>query len=331
MNLARRTLGGALAWAALTRYQLAAAQARPHRLGILEIGEPNQPSGEMGAFIDQLARLGLVEGSNLLVDRRFARRDRTQLDRLAAELVALKPDVIFTASGTIGALAAQKATTTIPIVFDASNDPVAARLVASLPRPGGNLTGNVMFGRQLDVKRLQLLVEVVSDRAHVGVLVGLTTLTSEQAQQQYLAELSAAVARSVRLKFVLADGPESFKLAFERMTSERINAVAIQASPIVSANRSLIAELAQRHRLPAIADGRGFAEAGLLLTYSSDFAELYRRAADYVARILKGATPDDLPVAYPSRFELVVNLGTAKTLGIRVPRAVLARADDVIE
>lgn len=331
MNLARRTLGRALAWAAMSSFKLAAAQAKTYRLGILEIGDASQPSQEMGAFTEQLTRLGIVEGTNLVVDRRYARRDRTRLDSLAAELVALKPDVIFTAGGTVAALAAQKATATIPIVFDASNDPVAARLVVSLARPGGNLTGNAMFGRPLDIKRLQLLLEVVGDRALIGVLVGLTSAASEQSQKQYLADLTAAAGRSTRLKIFVADSADTFKLAFERMASERIDAVAIQASPIVSANRLLIAELAQKHRLPAIADGRGFAEAGLLLTYSSDFAELYRRAAEYVYRTLKGATPDELPVAYPSRFELVVNLRTAKAFGIRVPRSVLARVDDLIQ
>jgi putative ABC transport system substrate-binding protein len=328
MNNGRRALGAAFACAMLAVPRLGRAQAKSYRLGILEIGDSSQPSGEMNAFVEQLTRLGVVEGVNLTVDRRYAQRDRTRLDSLAAELVALKPDVIFTASGTLGALAAQKATTTIPIVFDASNDPVAARLVASLPRPGGNLTGSALFGSQLDIKRLQILGEVVGDRSLIAVLGGLYL---EESQKRQLAELAAAVGPSTRLRYFSADGPDSYAPAFEQMARERIDALTIIASPVVSASRRLIAGLAEKHRFPAIADGRAFAEAGLMLTYTTDFAELYRRAAEYVAKILKGASPDSLPVEHVSRFELVVNLKTARALRVRIPKSVLARADDLIE
>lgn len=327
MNQGRRVLSTALACALLAAAPCL-AQARSYRLGILEIGDASQPSGEMNAFIDQLTRLGLVEGVNLTVDRRYARRDRNRLDSLAAELVALKPDVIFSAGGTLGALAAQKATKTIPIVFDASNDPVAARLVASLARPGGNLTGSALFGNQLDIKRLQILGEVIGDRALIAVLGG---VHPEESQRRQLAELAVAVGASTRLRYFSADGAESYPPAFAQMASERVDALAILASPLVSANRRLLAGLAEKHRIPAIAHGREFAEAGLLLTYTPDFAELYRRAAEYVVKIVKGATPDSLPVEHVSRFELVVNLRTARTLQIRIPKSVLARADDLIE
>ncbi len=325
----RRAFGRTLALALLATRQVSIAQARVYRLGILEIGEASQPSGEMSAFVDQLTRRGLVEGGNLVIDRRFAHGDRTLLDRLAAELVALKPDVIFTASGTVGALAARKATKTIPIVFDASNNPVAAGLVVSLPHPGGNLTGNALFGLQLDAKRLQILREVVGDRSSIAYLGG---RLRDETQRQELTELSAADARSTgAVKYFAANSADTFAQAFERMARERIDGVVIGASPVAAASRQVIAGLVAQYRLPAIADGRGYAEAGLLLTYTADFVELYRRAADYVSKILKGARPDDLPVEHASRFEFVINLRTAKALGIRLPRSVLARADTVID
>src|SRR5260221_430716 len=240
MNEARRALSGAFACAVLAAPCFANAQAKSYRLGILEIGDSTQPSGEMNAFVEQLRRLGVVEGVNLTVDRRYAHRDRTRLDSLAAELVALKPDVIFSAGGTLGALAAQKATKTIPIVFDASNDPVTARLVASLPHPGGNLTGSALFGSQLDIKRLQILGEVVGDRSLIAVLGG---LSSEESQKRQLVELATAVGRATRLRYFAADDAASYPPAFEQMVSERIDAIAITASPVVSTNSRLIAGL----------------------------------------------------------------------------------------
>jgi putative ABC transport system substrate-binding protein len=317
------TLGGML----LGGVAASRAQARPSRLGILEIGDEALPSGEMGAFFDELSRFGIVEGKNLAVDRRFARGDRTRLDPLAAELVALKPDVIFTASGTSGAQAAKKATAAIPIVFDASNDPVGRGLVAGLASPGGNLTGSVLFGIQLDLKRLQILSEVMPERSTIAFL---DAPVAAALRDDYLAKLAAAVGRATRVRLVGVDGIDTFAAAFERMAHERVDAISIGASPLTAANRQVLAALVAKYRFPAIADGRGFAEAGLLLTYTTDFVQVYRRAAEYVYRILNGASPATLPVEHPSKFVFVVNLKTARSLGIRIPAAVLVRADAVI-
>jgi len=323
----RRACAATLGSVLLGRARASLAQVRPARIGILEIGSETLPSGEIGAFFDELSRYGLVEGKNLTVDRRFARGDRASLDVLAAELVALKPDVIFTASGSLGALAAKKATATIPIVFDASNDPVARGLVASLATPGGNLTGNVLFGIQLDRKRVQILAEVLPTGSAIVVL---DTPIPPAIRDKYMAEIAAAAGRAMRLQFLAIESVDTIAAVFERMTRDRVDAVAIGSSPITAANRNLLATLVGKHRFPAIADGRGFAEAGLLLTYTTDFVQVYRRAAEYVYRILNGASPATLPVEHPSKFEFVVNLKTARSLGIRIPAAMLIRADTVI-
>ena len=302
------------------------AQTRRHRLGILEFGDANRPSGEMRSFTEQLVQLGLIEGGNLIVDRRYAGSDVNRLAGLAAELVALKPDVIFSAGGTVTAQALKKATTTIPVVFDASNRPIEAGLVSTLSRPGGNMTGNVVFGKEIEAKRIQILGEVMGG----GSSLGFVCMSVPVDQQNYLAGLAAGLARSTRLMLYAADTAEAHVAAFERMARERIKAVAIQSSPLAAVHQKLIAELAAKHRFPAIADVRGFAEAGLLMTYTTSFVELYRRAAEYVQKVLSGATPNDLPVGHASKFDLVVNQKTARALGIQVPRSILAYADALI-
>ena len=323
----RRALVLALACASLP--PLGNAQTRRYRLGVLEFGDPNRPAGEMPFFTERLVQLGLVEGGNLIVDRRFAAGDVNRLAGLAAELVALKPDVIFTAGGTVTALAAKKATAAIPIVFDASNRPVEVGLVSTLANPGGNMTGNVVFGKEMEAKRVQILGEVMGDGSSLAFVGG--PITEEGMQRRYLAGLAGGLTRSSRLSFYAADTAEAYVAAFERMARERINAVAIENSPFSAVNQSLIAGLAAKHRFPAIADGRGFAEAGLLMTYTTNFVELYRRAAEYVHKILAGATPNDIPVEHASKFDLVINLKTAKALGVKVPRSVLASADALIQ
>jgi putative ABC transport system substrate-binding protein len=305
------------------------AQTRRYRLGILEFGDPNRPSGEMRSFTERLVQLGLIEGGNLIVDRRYAGGDFSRLAGLAAEVVALKPDVIFTAGGTVTAQAAKKATTAIPIVFDGSNGPVEAGLVSTLARPGGNMTGNAVFGKEMDAKRVQLLGEVMADGSSLGFVA--MPLGDDDLAQQYVARLAGGLARPSRLKLYAADSADAYVAAFERMAHERISAVVIQKSPFSAVHQRLIAELAAKHRFAGIADGRGFAEAGLLMSYTLDFIELYRRAAEYVHKILEGATPNDLPVGHASKCDLVINLRTAKVLGIRVPRSVLISADTLIE
>lgn len=303
---------------------------RTARLGILDIGEPGKPSGESEAFFAELAQRGFVEGSNLLVDRRFAESDPKRLRGLADELVALRPDVIFTVAGTAGALAAKAATSTIPIVFDASNDPVGRGLVADLARPGGNLTGTRVFTHPQDLKRMQMLVEVVKAPRCVALLD--QSVSAASRRDEFVATFRALdPGPRARLLFFEVPRVEELPVAFEAMRREQVDAVVIGTSPFSVANAERIAALVLRHRLPAIADGRRYAEGGLLMAYSTDWAYLYRRGADYVSRVLNGVSPAELPIEHALRFELVVNLKTARLLGIQVPRSMLLVADAVIQ
>lgn len=323
----RRALLLAVAGAALIRP--GNAQTKRYRLAILEFGDANRPSGEMRSFTAQLVQLGLIEGGNLIVDRRYASGDVKRLAELAGELVALKPDVIFTAGGTVTAQAAQKATTSIPIVFDASNRPVEAGLVSTLSRPGGKMTGGVVFGKDLEAKRVQLLGEAMADEGALGFLV--VPIGDEDMARRYLAGVAGGLARPSRLRLYSADSPETYVATFERMARERVVGVAIENSPPSAVNMKLIVGLAAKHRLAAIADGRGFVEAGLLMSYTTNFVELYQRAAEYVQKILVGLSPNDLPLVYASKFDLVINLTTAKALGIRMPGSLLAAAESLVK
>jgi len=303
------------------------AQQKSYRLAVLELGEPSAPSGEMGAFMGELARLGFVEGSNLVVERRYAKSDVAQLEPLAAELVALGPDVIFSAGGTITVRAVKKATQTIPVVFDAAFDPVGRGLVADLARPGGNLTGTAMFVITIEHKRIQLLSEVVGRATSMGYL-DLQKIRDERRHPLEETFASLGPQGGARLEFFDA-GLKALPAMIEDIARRKL-ALVVATSPLTSANQERICELVVKHRLPGIADGRRFAENGMLLTYSTDFVELYKRGADYVTRILRGAKPADLPIEHASRYEFVVNLKTAKTLGIRIPQSLLVFADSVI-
>jgi putative ABC transport system substrate-binding protein len=314
---------------ALPRWAAAQPMRRAARLGILYMAEPGELSDEMAVFLPELAQRGFAEGANLLVDRRYAHSDVKRLRSLADELVALRPDVIFTASGTAGALAAKAATSTIPIVFDASNDPVGRGLVADLARPGGNLTGTRTFTLPQDLKRMQMLVEVVKAPRCVAALDASYSASRKDGFVAAFAGLGLGP-RS-RLVFVEVPRVEDLPAAFEAMRAEHVDAVVIGTSPFSVVNADRIAALVARYRLPAIADGRRFAEGGLLLTYSTDWVNLYRRAADYVSRILNGVSPAELPIEQAARFELVVNMKTAKLLGIQMPRSMRLLADTVIE
>jgi putative ABC transport system substrate-binding protein len=237
--------------------------------------------------------------------------------------------VIFTASGTVGALAAKAATTTIPIVFDASNDPVGRGLVGDLARPGGNLTGTRAFTHPQDLKRMQMLAEVVKAPRCMAALDA--SYGASRKDDFVAAFASLGLGPRARLLFFEVPRVEDLPGAFESMRREQVDAVVIGTSPYSVGNADRIAALVAQHRLPAIADGRRYAEGGLLLTYSTDWAYLYRRGADYVSRVLNGVSPAELPIEQAARFELVINLKTAKLLGIQVPRSMLLLADAVIE
>ena len=279
------------------------------------------------AFLQGMGELGYVEGQNLVVERRYAEGRDERLPELAAELVRLKVDVIVAAGG-LPPYAAKGATSVIPIVFTNNGDPVGTGLVASLARPGGNVTGPSLTSPTLLGKRVQLLKEAVPKIARLAVL-------SNPASPLHAVSMREAdvVARSLNLplRTVEAREPGEIAGAFSAAVKESADAVVVLGHPMFAAQRARIAEEAARSRLPVMAPGREYAEAGTLMAFGANIRDSYRRAASYVDRILKGARPSDLPVEEPTKFEFVVNLKTAKALGLTIPPAVLARADDVIQ
>ncbi len=285
------------------------------------------------AFRQGLRDLGYVEGRNLVIEYRDAEgKGRERLPALAAELVALKVDVIVTEGGnTGGPLAAKQATRTLPIVFASAADPVGSGLVTSLARPGGNVTGLSSLTTELVGKRLELLTQAVPGVGQVAVL-RLPGALGERTEKEMLtgAEV-AARGLGVRLQFVEARGPADFDRAFSDMTRARAGALAVLPSNMFFRERRRLLDLAARHRLPAVYPWRDFVDAGGLMSYGASLTDSCRRAATYVDKILKGAKPGDLPVEQPTKFELVINLKTARTLGLTIPPSVLSRADQIIE
>jgi ABC-type uncharacterized transport system substrate-binding protein len=280
------------------------------------------------AFQQGLRELGWVDGQGITIEYRFAEGKLDQLYALAAELVALKVDVIVSAGGTPPAIAAKKATARIPIVFISTSDPVASGLVASLARPGGNVTGFSNYYAELSGKGLELLKEIVPKISRVASLWN----PANPATKISLKETEvAARALRIQLQSVEVRGPQDFEAAFSQMTSARAEALIIQADPIFRGERARLAELAAKNRLPTMLPQSVYVEAGGLMSYGTNNSDLYRRAATYVDKILKGTTPADLPVEQPMKFELVINLKTAKQIGVTIPQSVLYRADKVIK
>ena len=310
-----------------------AAEAEPAattpRIGYLApnlAASPHLPE----AFRQGLRDLGYVEGRNVVIEYRDAKGQFERLSALAAELVAFKVDVIVT-GGTPAALAAKQATGTLPVVFAAPGDPVTSGLVASLARPGGNVTGLSSFAPELVGKCLEQLKQAVPGVDRVAALWqpgGLGKRTDKDVLKE--AEV-AALALGVRLQFVEARGPESFDRAFSEMTKARAGAVTVLPGSMFVNERRRLVDLAAKNRLPAVYPWREGVADGGLMSYGPDLADLFRRAASYVDRILKGARPADLPVEQPTKFELVINLKTAKALGLTIPPSVLARADQIIQ
>ena len=282
------------------------------------------------AFLHGLRDLGYVQDRNVVIEYRDAEGQYGRLPALAAELVALKVDVIVV-TNTPAALAAKQATRTIPIVLAWVADPVGSGLVTSLARPGGNVTGLSFFAPELVGKRLQLLTEIVPRVSRVAALWHPGDLGELTEKQMRTEEDVAARALGVRLQVVEARGPEDFDRAFSDMTRAHMDAVIVQSTNIFFIERGRLVDLAARSRLPAMYQGREFVDAGGLISYTANVADLFRRAATYVDKILKGAKPADLPVEQPTKFELVINLKTAKALGLTIPPSLLLRADQVIE
>jgi putative ABC transport system substrate-binding protein len=288
------------------------------------------PTSDLAVFRQGLQELGYVEGQSIALTYRFAEDKLERLPVLAAELVGLQVDVIV-AYAFQAARAAQQATQTLPIVMvRVGRDPVEAGLVASLARPGGNLTGLTMLGVQLHGKRLELLKEVVPQGARVAALFDVVGAPDQRRLHMQEAE-PAARALGFTLQAWEVHGPEGFERVFAALTAERPEALYVPGSPLMVANRKRIATFALQNRLPSVYEWREAVEDGGLMSYGTSNADLSRRAATYVDKILKGAKPADLPVEQPMKFELVINLKTAKALGLTISPTLLFQADEVIQ
>ena len=315
-----------LATVFLTTVSFAGAQqAKVPRVACLSPSSPG--SLILETFRDGLRQLGYVEGQNLIIEYRYANGKLDQLPALARELVLLKPDVIFTYS-TPGALAAKQATTTISIVVGAAGDLVTSGVVASLARPGGNVTGMTLMGVELHGKLLELLKDATPKASRVAFLVN----PANPAWSNYPKVLDATAKHlGVRVERVEAQDPGDLDAAFSAMIKSRSHGLVVANESVFQSHQKRIAELAAKHRLPSISRMTGFADAGGLIQYGEDVADMARRAATHVDKILKGRKPADLPVERPMKFEFVINLKAAKQIGVTVSPGVLYRADKVIK
>jgi len=314
--------GAAAAWPLAARAQQMALPV----VGMLSASSAAKASFLAG-FREGLRDAGYIEGQNVVIEARWAEGQYDRLPVLAAELIH-RPAAIIVASGLPSVFAAKAATSTIPIVFTSAGDPVQLGIVASLNRPGGNITGVNFFSVEVASKRLELLIEVVP----TVTVIGLLTNPNNPRTDVEIGQLQAA-ARTVgkQILVVKASGERDFDVAFETLVQERASAVLIPAEPLFFLWREQLVALAARHALPAMYDVREYTAAGGLLSYGLSLTDTYRLVAGQVARILKGAKPADLPILQPTKFELVVNLRTAKTLGLTIPESFLLRADEVIE
>ncbi len=308
-----------------------AADAQPagkvSRIGILPPGPISVRVHLWEAFRQGLRDLGYVEGQNIVLVFPSAEVRPERLPHLAAELVSLKVDVIV-AAGSPGVRAAQQATKTIPIVMPVISDPVELGFVASLARPGGNITGLTLISSDLIGKRLELLKASVPRVSRIAVLFNPTTAIVSPVMREMN---MAARALGVQLQILEVRGPDDFERVFHAAMKERAGALITLDDSFVFTHHARIVELAAKNRLPAIYGFRKFVDAGGLMSYAANVTDMYRRAATYVDKILKGAKPADLPVEQPTKFELVINLKTAKALGLKIPQSVLIRADEVIQ
>ena len=319
--------GSAAAWPLETRAQ---ERERVRRIGILlaTAADDAEAQTRVGAFLQGLTQLGWTDGSNLRIDTRWATTNPDELRRHATELVALAPDVLVGGSGTTTAAALLQATRTVPIVFAIVVDPVGAGFVASLARPGGNATGFLLFEYGLSGKWLELLKEIAPRMTRAAVL-------RDPAIASGIGQFGAiqAVAPSLGVELSPVDVRDALEIerAVAAFAGAPNGGLIVPASPAATSHSHLIVTMAARHKLPAVYFGRFFVAAGGLISYGPDLLDQYRQAAGYVDRILKGEKPADLPVQAPVKYELVINLKTAKALGLDVPAMLLARADEVIE
>jgi putative ABC transport system substrate-binding protein len=299
-----------------------------YRIGILDTTSAAPSAANLNAFLQGLRELGYVEGQNLLIEYQSADGRAERFPDLATELVRRKVDVILT-RGTPAVLAAKTATATIPIVMASSGDPVGAGVVSSLARPGGNVTGLSTMVPQLAGKRLALLKDGFPAVERIAYVANMSNPAFVSAAKQDIEITARSLGFLVR--FFDVRKAEDIGPAFEAAIKQRVNAVAVGVDPVTQANFRRCAELSVKHRLPSIFASRQFVEAGGLMSYGVNIPDLYRRAAAYVDKALKGARPADLPIEQPTKFELVINLKTAKALGLTIPPQVLSRADQIIE
>jgi len=323
--IARRTFLAGTGAVLLAAPLAAEAQqaGKVYRIGFISVRSPRVDSN-YEVFVEKLRELGYVPGQNVVIERRVGEGRNDTSYAAAAELLLRKIDVIWV-GGTPGAQAVKRATSTVPVVFVAVSDPVGSGLVTSLSHPGGNITGLTHISKEVQAKRVQLLKELVPRVSRIAVLAGPSsslTLTETQA---------AAQALGLQVDVVEVHGPDELEEAFSRAGRGRAQALVVLPEASFVAQGQRIGQLAVTNRLPTVFETKSYVSAGGLMSYGADLVEQVRRSAIYVDRILKGAKPADLPVEQPSKFELVINLKTAKALGLTIPQALLLRADEIIQ
>ena len=326
--LRRKVLLAAAALVAVPLSSFAQKQPKVWRIGFLTNGTVTSSQGQLDAFVRGLRELGYADGKNFILEPRYAEGKLDRLPALVAELLAQKIDLLFAPSG-IAAQAAKKSGTTIPIVFALAPDPVGQGFGRSLAHPGGNMTGMTSTHTELSAKRMELLKEASPAIKRIAVLYFLTQSPAGVAEQLAETERAAKVL-GVALVTEESPGVEDFERAFASIRTRRPDALVVIENPVFFTNRVRLTDLAAELRIPAIYNVSEYVHAGGLMSYGASYADLCRRAATYAVKILNGALPGDLPIERPTKFELVINLKTAKAIGLAIPRSVLLRADDTV-